>query len=134
LLLAKDCQDDIARRQDVAIITIKEQNKTIGTVKVEAGILSIGRAADNDIRIDDHTVSGHHAKIVTFFNASYIEDLDSTNGTFVNGQRVTKRTLNPNDVIQVGHHRLMIESDENHDSAAPSVVAKPVDATLHQTG
>jgi pSer/pThr/pTyr-binding forkhead associated (FHA) protein len=123
-----------ARRQDVATITIKEQNRTIGTVKVEAGILSIGRAADNDIQIDDHTVSGHHAKIVTFFNASYIEDLDSTNGTFVNGQRVTKRTLNPNDVIQVGHHRLMIESDENHNPAAPLAGTKPVDTSLRNAG
>jgi len=118
----------------VAIITIKDQNGTVDTVKVTAGILAIGRAADNDIRIEDHTISGHHAKIVTFFNASYIEDLDSTNGTFVNDQRVTKRTLRPNDVIQVGHHRLVVEDDENLNPVAPSVNSKPAGSSLQNTG
>ncbi len=118
----------------MAIITIKDQNGAVDTVKVTAGILAIGRAADNDVRIEDHTVSGHHAKIVTFFNASYIEDLGSTNGTFVNGQRVTKRTLNPNDVIQIGHHRLVIESDKNLNPVAPSVTPKPAGSSLQNAG
>lgn len=118
----------------MAIITIKEQNRTLDTVKVVAGTLSIGRNPDNDIQIEDHTISGHHAKIVTFFNASYVEDLGSTNGTFVNGQRVTKRTLNANDVIQVGHHRLVIEADENLNPVAPNRAAKEADPALHKTG
>ena len=53
------------------------------TVVLKEGTLSIGRARDNNVRIKDATVSSHHANIFTYMSASYIEDLGSTNGTYV---------------------------------------------------
>lgn len=74
--------------------------------ELKPGTVTIGRKSDNDLRLEDATVSGHHAKIVTYFRSSHIEDLDSTNGTFVNGRRVRMHTLHPGDVIMIGKYEL----------------------------
>jgi len=80
-------------------------------VNLQAGAISIGRASDNDLRIPDQTVSAHHARIFTYLEASFIEDLGSTNGTYLNGKRVQKHTLHPGDVIQVGRLELKVTKD-----------------------
>jgi len=69
-------------------------------------IMTIGRKDDNDIRIENLAVSGHHAKLLTIFDDSFLEDLESTNGTYVNGQPVTKHPLKHGDVIVIGKHEL----------------------------
>lgn len=73
------------------------------------GDLCIGRAHDNDLTIDVPTVSAHHAKIYTYLLASYIEDLNSTNGTFVNGKRIKRHVLKPGDVIRLGTYELTLQ-------------------------
>jgi len=67
---------------------------------------TLGRKAHNDIQIDNLAVSGEHAVIVSILNDSFLEDLNSTNGTFVNGQQVKKHFLQNNDVIELGKYRL----------------------------
>ncbi len=69
-------------------------------------IMTIGRKDDNDIHIENLAVSGHHAKLLTIFDDSFLEDLDSTNGTYVNGQPITKHPLKHGDVIVIGKHEL----------------------------
>ncbi|MFM7535346.1 MAG: FHA domain-containing protein [Acidimicrobiales bacterium] len=65
--------------------------------------ISIGRKPDNDIQIDNLAVSGKHALIITILDDSFLEDLGSTNGTFVNGERVAAPTrVNRGDSLQVG--------------------------------
>lgn len=68
--------------------------------------ITVGRKPDNDIHIDNLAVSGRHAKILTILNDSFIEDLDSTNGTFVNGNKVSKQALQNGDTITIGKHEL----------------------------
>jgi pSer/pThr/pTyr-binding forkhead associated (FHA) protein len=67
---------------------------------------TIGRLPDNDVRIDNAAVSGHHALIINILNDSFLEDLNSTNGTYVNGKLIKKHALQHGDVITVGHHQL----------------------------
>lgn len=67
---------------------------------------TIGRKPHNDIQIDNLAISGEHAVIVTILNDSFLEDLNSTNGTFVNGQSVKKHFLQSNDVVELGKYRL----------------------------
>jgi pSer/pThr/pTyr-binding forkhead associated (FHA) protein len=67
---------------------------------------TIGRLSDNDIRIDNPAVSGHHSLIINILNDSFLEDLNSTNGTYVNGKLIKKHALQNGDVITVGHHQL----------------------------
>jgi hypothetical protein len=96
---------------------------------------TIGRLPDNDIRIDNAAVSGHHALIINILNDSFLEDLNSTNGTYVNGKIVKKHALQHGDVITVGHHALRFiesESDEPQDEFEKTMVIGPRDAAKIQ--
>ena len=55
--------------------------------------MTIGRRPNNDIQIDNLAISGEHAAVVTILNDSFLEDLNSTNGTLINGQPVKKHFL-----------------------------------------
>ena len=80
-------------------------------IKLSFGELSIGRAPNNDVQITDPTVSSHHARIFTYLNSSYIEDLQSRNGTFLNGKRIDKHVLRPGDTVQLGNHILTVTAE-----------------------
>jgi pSer/pThr/pTyr-binding forkhead associated (FHA) protein len=67
---------------------------------------TIGRKPHNDIQIDNLAISGEHAVVITILNDSFLEDLGSTNGTFVNGQSIKKHFLQNNDTIELGKYRL----------------------------
>ena len=73
---------------------------------------TVGRLPDNDIRIDNPAVSGHHALVINILNDSFLEDLNSTNGTYVNGKIIKKHALQHSDVITVGHHALRFVDGE----------------------
>lgn len=68
--------------------------------------MTIGRKADNDVRIDNLAVSGRHALVITILDDSFLEDLGSTNGTYVNGKLIKKHALRDGDMIGVGKHEL----------------------------
>jgi pSer/pThr/pTyr-binding forkhead associated (FHA) protein len=72
----------------------------------------VGRGAENLIRLDaDTTVSSRHATLSKRSDGLWVEDAGSTNGTFVNGARVTSaRLLQPGDVIRIGHTDLLVEA------------------------
>lgn len=72
---------------------------------------SIGRKPHNDIQIDNLAISGEHAVIVTILNDAFLEDLNSTNGTYVNSQPIKKHVLKDNDVVELGKYRLKFIKD-----------------------
>ena len=74
--------------------------------------MTIGRKPDNDIVIDMPVVSGRHAKILHEGDKIILEDLNSTNGTFVNKKKVTKVILNHKDIIYVGKSQMMYMTDD----------------------
>ena len=86
-----------------------------GTVLKEISLgkerTTLGRKPHNDIQVDNLAVSGEHAAIITILNDSFIEDLNSTNGTLVNGKPVKKHFLQNNDVIEIGKHKLKYFND-----------------------
>ena len=90
---------------------------------------TIGRLPDNDIRIDNPAVSGHHSLIINILNDSFLEDLNSTNGTYVNGKLIKKHALQHGDVITVGHHQLRFvdqqETDAEQDEFEKTMVIQP---------
>lgn len=74
-----------------------------GSVILIRGEITIGRKPDNTIVLSEAFVSGNHSKVYVKNNIVYIEDLNSTNGVFVNDERVEgKAKLMPNDVIKIG--------------------------------
>ncbi|MGH8997710.1 MAG: FHA domain-containing protein, partial [Acidimicrobiales bacterium] len=87
---------------------------------------TVGRLPDNDIRIDNGAVSGHHSLIINILNDSFLEDLNSTNGTYVNGKLIKKHALQHGDVITVGLHQLrFVEDDEAQDEFEKTMVIQP---------
>ena len=87
---------------------------------------TVGRLPDNDIRIDNAAVSGHHSLVINILNDSFLEDLNSTNGTYVNGKLIKKHALQHGDVITVGHHQLrFMEDDEQQDEFEKTMVIQP---------
>ena len=88
-------------------LTIKFKNKSVGEYQLQKGAsLTIGRRDDNDVVIDDPSVSGHHAKIDSLGDRFVLIDLKSKNGSFVNKQLVDSHWLNHGDVITIGGHTL----------------------------
>jgi pSer/pThr/pTyr-binding forkhead associated (FHA) protein len=77
---------------------------------------TIGRLPDNDVRIDNPAVSGHHSLIINILNDSFLEDLNSTNGTYVNGKLIKKHALQHGDVITIGHHQLRFADQQVTDA------------------
>ena len=67
-----------------------------------AETMTIGRKPGNDIPIDNLSISGKHAQVITILEDSFLEDLGSTNGTYVNGKLVKKHALEDGDVITLG--------------------------------
>ncbi len=88
---------------------------------------TIGRLPDNDIRIDNPAVSGHHSLIINILNDSFLEDLNSTNGTYVNGKLIKKHALQHGDVVTCGHHQLRFVEDDTaqQDEFEKTMVIQP---------
>jgi pSer/pThr/pTyr-binding forkhead associated (FHA) protein len=101
------------RRQAVLRIILKFNNTVLRELKIDQDEIIIGRDASNDIQIDNMAVSREHAKIVTGPDYYFIEDLNSTNGTFVNGKKIKKKFLKEDDEISIGKHALQIFLEEN---------------------
>jgi len=89
-------------------ILLKFNDKILKTIESDKNEIMIGRNAANDIAIENLAVSKQHARIVKQDEAYYIEDLDSTNGTYLNKIRITKKDLKNNDIIIIGKHSLEI--------------------------
>lgn len=86
---------------------------------------TIGRLPDNDVIIDSPALSGHHSLIINILNDSFLEDLNSTNGTYVNGKLVKKHALQNDDVITMGHHQLKFvasSAEEDYAEFARTIV------------
>ncbi len=92
------------------LVDIMNEEEVVEHVITE-NITSIGRIPVNDIRINDEMVSGHHAKLIRFQDNYFIEDLISTNGTFVNGKRIKKCVLKDGDRIAFGPYKMLFQVD-----------------------
>lgn len=101
------------------ILTITRGPTKVDEVVVQRQSLRIGRTADNDIRLAEPTVSAHHAILHVDNNAASLEDLRSTNGTYINGRRITVQPLADGDVIAIGQHQLSVRCSGNDPRPGP---------------
>lgn len=107
-------------------LTIRDNNTNnskLDEMYVSHEVLKIGRNADNDIRLDDATVSSHHAEIQQNLSEVVIQDCGSTNGTYVNGVAVTRHKLNDDDVIVIGKLTIAFMQDK------PAPLTEEIDPT-----
>jgi pSer/pThr/pTyr-binding forkhead associated (FHA) protein len=111
-------------------IELKFKDSVLKTIVFDKEVITIGRHSDNDIHIDSLSVSSQHARIVKYHKKYIIEDLDSTNGTFLNKKRISKEKLSDNDVLTIGKHTLTTSfKTSDKDSIATDIV----DATMKLT-
>ncbi len=111
-------------------LQLKFNAAVIKEIAFDKPSLSVGRKSDNDIVIDNPAVSGHHCKISVQGGTYFVEDLESTNGTFVNEKRIKKSGLHHNDVVGIAKHALVFVEDAPPPEA-PAAPEKPAgDATM----
>jgi len=104
-----------------------------GEYELDKERITIGRKPDNEIPIDNLAVSGKHALVITILDDSFLEDLGSTNGTYVNGKLIKKHALKDGDVIAIGKHELKYvnenASDDDEDDFEKTMIIKPGSAS-----
>ena len=104
-----------------------------GEFELDQERFTIGRKPENEIQIDNLAVSGKHSMIITILDDSFLEDLGSTNGTYVNGKLVKKHALKDGDVIAIGKHELKYinenASDDDDDEFEKTMIIKPGSAS-----
>lgn len=93
---------DAASNDDLPILLLNIEGRTV-TFPIQKSLVTLGRHETNDICLSEITVTGKHAIIKVHHNEISIEDLGSTNGTFVNGERIRKCILKPGDKITLGN-------------------------------
>lgn len=105
-------------------LIIRFNGRKIDELLVKHDVLSIGRKLDNDIRLEDTTVSSHHAQLFRKGGDLFVKDLGSTNGTLVNGIEVAESRIRNGDVIVIGKYTIALES------IASEPVSPELDPTL----
>ncbi len=95
------------------------------TCELKVDRTTIGRLEDNAFQIAEPSVSSHHCEVLLRGNQVVVKDLNSTNGTFINSQKVTEEVLKPGQTLRLGQVELRLE-----EGAAPASTArKPLDQT-----
>ncbi len=95
---------------DKLILNFKES--TLKEFPMDKDAFTIGRKPENDIQIDNPVVSGKHARIFKEGRKVIVEDLGSTNGTFVNKKKISKCELKHKDIVFIGKHTIVFLSDD----------------------
>jgi FHA domain len=98
-------------------LVLKFENAALKDVPLGTRPVTIGRAPDNDIHIDNLSVSNYHARVYVEAGSLVIEDLNSLNGSFLNDIRVERAMLKDGDAILIGKHEILV--DQAHDAALP---------------
>ena len=97
-------------RGEPRVLVVTQGSQTGQSAALADGVILIGRGADCQIILDDDYVSTRHARVVSGENGIYLEDLGSTNGSYVNGQRITApTTITMSDTIRIGKTILKLE-------------------------
>ena len=99
------------QRGEPRVLMISQGNQAGLSADLASGVIMIGRGADCQLILEDDYVSTRHARVVSTPDGIYIEDLGSTNGSYVNGQRITApTTITMADTVRIGKTILKLES------------------------
>lgn len=106
----------------MAKLVILNQGMTGRTFDLIVERTTVGRVEDNTFHISDGSVSSHHAEILLRGTDIVVRDLNSTNGSFINGEKITEQVLKPGQVLRFGQVELKI------DDGTPATAPAPVNA------
>jgi len=94
---------------------------------------TVGRVEDNALQIAEPSVSSHHCEVILKGNDVVVRDLNSTNGTFINGEKITEAVLKPGATLRLGEVDLRIDDGSPMPSSAGALPAAPAPAQVSKT-
>src|SRR5256885_8585156 len=101
------------------------------TYELKVDKTTIGRFEDNAFQIAEPSVSSHHCELIQRGSDIVVKDLNSTNGTFVNGEKITEAALKPGQILRLGQVEMRLESGTGTTAAAGAAPAKkPLEKTM----
>jgi len=110
-------------------LILSTKDEIIDEYPIDKELVTIGRRTDNDICLDNLAISGYHTQISMVLNDCFIEDMNSTNGTFVNSKIVRKHALKDGDIIDIGNHRIKyinhLASSSANGEFEKTIITKP---------
>jgi pSer/pThr/pTyr-binding forkhead associated (FHA) protein len=112
----------------MAKLIIKFNDEVVDHVELKQGDMKIGRKPGCEIHIDNLAISGEHANIFTVGDDSFIQDLNSTNGTFINNKKIAKHHLKNGDAVVIGKHTFVFFSEASKkqpEDFAKTVIINP---------
>jgi predicted component of type VI protein secretion system len=112
----------------MAKLVILSEGMTGRSHELTAEKTTIGRLEDNTFTIGDPSVSSHHCEVLMRGGEIIVRDLNSTNGTYINGERITEAPLKPGQILRLGQVELRLETEAT--AAAAAQQHKPVEATM----
>ena len=109
----------------MAKLVVLSEGLTGRSYELKVDKTTIGRVDDNTFPIAEPSVSSHHCEVMLRGNEVMVKDLGSTNGTFINGQKITESVLKPSQILRLGQVELRLESE-----TAASAGRKAADQTM----
>jgi len=109
----------------MAKLILSLEGSLIREVPLDKERIMIGRKPSNEIQIENLAVSGEHAALQVADREVYVEDLNSTNGTYVNGKAVKKQLLQNGDSVEIGKYKIRFVNDAAGDEFERTMVVKP---------
>ena len=103
----------------------------IKEVQITKDKTTLGRRPYNDIVIDNLAVSGEHAVLQMVGADVFIEDLNSTNGTYINGKAIKKQLLSHNDTVEIGKYKIKYLLEDGFDYEKTMILPSGSDPALH---
>jgi pSer/pThr/pTyr-binding forkhead associated (FHA) protein len=113
----------------MARLVLLSEGLTGRTFELKAEKTTVGRVPDNTFEIPEASVSSHHAEIHLRGNEVFIKDLNSTNGTFVNGEKVSEVVLKPGQILRLGMVEMRLETADPVAAAAATKKVQMLDQT-----
>jgi predicted component of type VI protein secretion system len=111
-------------------LVVLSEGFTGKTVELKAEKTTIGRVEDNAFQITEPSVSSHHCEVILRGNDVVIKDLNSTNGTYINGEKISETVLKPGQILRLGQLEMRLEVEGAAGAtAAAEAKKKPLDQT-----
>jgi pSer/pThr/pTyr-binding forkhead associated (FHA) protein len=110
-------------------LVVLTEGMTGRTLELKAEKTTIGRVDDNAFQLSEPSVSSHHCEILLRGNDVVVKDLNSTNGTFINGEKITETVLKPGQILRLGQIEMRLETDAGAGAAPVEAKKKPLDQT-----
>ncbi len=109
----------------MAKLVVLSEGFTGRSYELKADKTTIGRLEDNAFQVPEASVSSHHCEVLLRGSDVVVKDLNSTNGTFISGEKVSEAILKPGQILRLGQIEIRLESD-----AAPAAGKKQLDKTV----